>query len=165
MILRKAGILAMGLLTAISAFFSNCKPAKEITSFEVVTLREVGTAAWTDEWEFVRTETGVTFTYYSGPWEFQEDVTREEFVEKRVEGGEEFLQEVLKLFNDCRISAWDGFRKSNPNVLDGTMFSFKGVINDGEEISASGSNSYPGKYRDFKEAIRNLVTSGTIKGE
>lgn len=165
MSIRRAGIAAMGLLTLISTFLSGCIKAKKITSFEVVTLSEVGSAAWTYEWEFVRTKNGVTFTYYSGSWEFDDDRTREDFIEKRIEGDGAFLEEVLKLFNDCKLSAWNGFRKSNPNILDGRMFTFKAVLNEGEEIGASGSNSFPSGYRDFKEALRNLVENGTVGGE
>ena len=163
--LRKAGVIIMGLLTMLSVFFQGCKPAKKITDFEIVTLTEHGTAALTDEWEIQKTPAGAKFVYYSGPWEFHDDVTREDCVKKVVEGDETFYQDLLKVLTDCKLSAWDGFRKSNKGVLDGTMFSLKAVINGGETVSASGSNAYPTGYRDLKEVFYNLASYGTIRGE
>ena len=69
---------------------------------------------------------------------------------------EEFIKEVINIFNKYSIINWDGFHKSNKNVLDGDSFSLNIHFLDGSSISASGYMSYPKNYGDFKKEIDDL---------
>ncbi|MBR5340544.1 MAG: hypothetical protein IK151_01310 [Erysipelotrichaceae bacterium] len=66
-------------------------------------------------------------------------------------------EKVLKLLNDCKILAWDGFRGDHPKgVSDGTMFTLKAVVND-QKIYADGSENFPKYYREFNNGLRELL--------
>ena len=63
---------------------------------------------------------------------------------------------VLKLLNDCGITAWDGFYGPHPKrIRDGTMFDFKATVN-GKRISAHGSQNFPPHYRDFRDGLYDI---------
>ncbi len=68
--------------------------------------------------------------------------------------------EVIGLLNDCRVMSWNGFSGKNPpHVLDGYMFTFRAVVNDGKKIYADGSNNYPKHYHDFKTKISEYLNA------
>ena len=65
-----------------------------------------------------------------------------------------FLEKLLALLEEYKVSAWDGFSVSNPNVLDGTSFSLSVGFKEKEKnISAHGYMSFPPHYRDFRDAL------------
>lgn len=55
-----------------------------------------------------------------------------------------------------KVSTWDNFNRSNPNVLDGEMFSLNVKI-DNTEIKAHGNNSFPTRYRQFYNTIYEII--------
>ena len=64
---------------------------------------------------------------------------------------------VLKLLNDCKILAWDGFKGDHPKgVSDGIMFTLRAVVND-QKIYADGSENFPKYYREFNNGLRELL--------
>ena len=65
--------------------------------------------------------------------------------------------EIAGVFIDCDVASWNGFHGSDPRVLDGYSFSFEAALSDGTTISASGSNSSPKGYPEFKAAIGKLL--------
>ena len=70
---------------------------------------------------------------------------------------EAFLEKLLALLTEYKVSAWDGFSVSNPNVLDGTSFSLSvGFREEEKNISAHGYMSFPPRYRDFRDALGEL---------
>lgn len=65
---------------------------------------------------------------------------------------------VITELNNCGVMRWDGFRGKNPpGVLDGYMFSFDALVNDGAKIYASGSNNYPRHYREFRDWLYKVL--------
>lgn len=122
------------------------------SDFESIIIDINGSEAATQEYEILRTADGVRISYYYGPWMYSDDEPKEDWLEDRVEGGRDLLDEVLILINDCKVKKWDGFSKSASGVLDGESFSFEAVI-DGSRLTAHGSNSFPGGFNDF---INNL---------
>ena len=65
---------------------------------------------------------------------------------------------VVGLLDRCGVIRWDGFYGKNPpHVLDGTMFDFSAVVNDGRKLCANGSNNFPKHYRDFTDALREML--------
>lgn len=130
---------------------------KMITSFDTITLSETGMRAFTDEYEIVRTDAGVTLSYYAGAWKYNESQSKEDCLAARAEKENEVYEQILKLLNECKVMSWDGFSESDPRALDGTIFSFIAIVNDGIKINATGSNAYPKNYDRFKDTIRGMI--------
>ncbi len=149
--------VAVLLFLLMTACTNTEEDMKQITSFDTITISITGTMASTEEYELVRTADGVDFSYYSGGWNFNEDMDREECLINRVAGNEENYQQMLALLNECEVMEWNGFNESNPNVLDGESFSFSATVNDGTTISAGGSNAYPKNYATLLHAIEAIV--------
>ena len=125
--------------------------------FKRSTLSETGTAASTYELEVLKTDSGVRVSEYNGPWNYWDDTSREDCLQARVEGGEDLYQKIALQCSAFGLRSWNGFSKSDPHALDGTMFSFEATLTDGTTISAHGSNAYPDHYRAFVEYIRSLL--------
>ena len=69
--------------------------------------------------------------------------------------------DILKLMNDCRLLSWDGFRGSHPKgVRDGIMFTLKASVNGGKSIYASGSENFPKHFREFRQGLHDILSSG-----
>ncbi len=126
-------------------------------AFQRVTLSETGTMASTREYEAVRTENGARVSLYDGPWNYHEGTDREDCLQARKEGGGEFYLELAVKFRALGLSSWDGFSKNASGVLDGTMFSFEAVMQDGSVLHARGSNAFPENYVTFTDYLWNLV--------
>ena len=54
------------------------------------------------------------------------------------------------------LKKWDGFSKSDRNVLDGSSFYFSAHFDDGSSISANGYMRYPKGYGEVKAALDGL---------
>ena len=124
--------------------------------FERITLNEHGSAAEAREYEAVKTKSGAILTLYIGRWNYDDKITKEECVEKRIEGGEELYDKLAALAGECDIENWDGFSETNPNVLDGYSFRFEAAA-DGKSIYASGSNAAPDHYYEFENGLRDIL--------
>ena len=75
-------------------------------------------------------------------------------------------QEFIELMNTCGVTRWDGFRKDNQDVMDGTSFTFKATVNDGETISADGYADFPKGYSEFVAGLESILEKrGTIEVE
>ena len=80
-------------------------------------------------------------------------VSSEEAVKVIVD--ENFLDSLEKILIKYRVDRWDGFHKSNKNVMDGSSFSLSVIMEDGS-ISASGYMKYPKNYGEFISEIDNM---------
>ena len=70
------------------------------------------------------------------------------------------IQEIIRKYN---IKKWNGFNKSNDDVLDGHGFSLF-VRYDDYEIKAEGYMKYPKNYMDFQEEIKEYFDNIVNKG-
>lgn len=62
--------------------------------------------------------------------------------------------ELLRaLIDEFDLWSWNGFQKSNSQVLDGDSFGLSASFADGTELSAWGSNAYPKGYSAGAQAI------------
>ena len=62
--------------------------------------------------------------------------------------------ELLRaLIDELDLWSWNGFQKSNSQVLDGDSFGLSASFADGTELSAWGSNAYPKGYSAGAQAI------------
>ena len=69
-------------------------------------------------------------------------------------------QTMLDLMNKCGILRWNGFHGKHPkNVKDGIMFSFKASVNDGQTISADGSENFPKGYYEFVRTLNEMLSA------
>lgn len=67
------------------------------------------------------------------------------------------VSELMGIFKKYDIYSWDGYDKSDDEVLDGMGFSLYVQFSDGSCINAHGNNMFPQKFREFDEAICSLV--------
>jgi hypothetical protein len=75
---------------------------------------------------------------------------------KKVEVNEEVMKKLEAILNKYKIYKWDGFNKTNKNVLDGDDFHFSLSLKDGTSVSASGYMSWPKNYREATGEIISL---------
>ena len=84
---------------------------------------------------------------------------------KEYEISEDKLKEIINVLNKYEVSNWDGYSKSDPNVLDGDSFSFSLYEKDGTNISASGYMMWPDHYRDVKTELKEIFDSFIKEGD
>ena len=67
---------------------------------------------------------------------------------KEIEISSEKMKELENILNKYNVSKWDGFNKTDKNVLDGDSFSFSLRTEDNKSISASGYMKWPDNYKN-----------------
>ena len=83
-------------------------------------------------------------------------VEEEKAIKKEVSSSDiRILEDILNKYN---VNKWDGFNKTDKNVLDGNSFSLNIVLND-KSISASGYMKWPNNYGEFKKEIDMLFAT------
>ena len=70
-----------------------------------------------------------------------------------------FANEVINILNKYNVTSWDGFNKSDRNVLDGDSFSFSLRYDEDKEVDAHGYMRYPNNYRDVKQELIDIFTN------
>ena len=65
-----------------------------------------------------------------------------------VEAPSDFSDKIKNILIKYEVSKWNGFNKSNQNVLDGDDFSLSVRMQDNQNISAHGYMSWPKNYRE-----------------
>lgn len=78
------------------------------------------------------------------------EVSEEDKTTKEVD--KEFIIKVEEILNKYEVYKWNGFNKSDNDVLDGDSFSLS-VSTEEETISASGYMSYPDNYLKVKNEL------------
>ena len=71
--------------------------------------------------------------------------------------GSKEYDDLAAKFYKLGVPSWNGFSKSDPNVLDGESFSLDIELSDGRKIYAHGCNAYPKNYHEFMELIDEAV--------
>lgn len=74
----------------------------------------------------------------------------------RIDAG--ILDRLSQLAKTHNMKAWDGFDKTNSNILDGSGFNLSVTFEDGRAISASGSNAMPKGYWEALPDIEKVFT-------
>lgn len=67
-----------------------------------------------------------------------------------------FVKKIEDILNKYNVSRWNGFSKSDKNVLDGNSFSLSVIFQNDEKISASGYMMYPDNYGDVSGELDKL---------
>ena len=130
------------------------------TNFEFtrITLTITGTAAWSQEYEILRTKDGgVDASYYEGGWKFNKSEKRSNCRTGHGSWGQSYYNGMVKKLTDLDVISWAGYNGSNPDVLDGSSFSFEAVLTNGKTVYAHGTNAYPKNYRAVRECLDEAV--------
>ena len=124
-----------------------------IDSFEMVTLSTRGMRC-ADDYEIVKKDNTAEVSQYRISYrEGKED----RILMRRAAVGE---NDILQMLNNCSILSWDGFHGKHPRgVKDGIMFSFSATVNGGKTIKADGSQNFPKHYRDFTQALHDILSN------
>jgi hypothetical protein len=69
--------------------------------------------------------------------------------------GKEKVTKLEEMLNDTNLYKWNGFKKSDKNVLDGDSFSFNLKFDEKKHIDASGYMMWPTDYVNIKALIVN----------
>lgn len=69
---------------------------------------------------------------------------------------EEFVKKVEDVLSENEVGSWDGFKKSDKNVLDGDSFGMYIDFVDGTSISANGYMSWPKNYSTVRNKLDDL---------
>ena len=126
-----------------------------IDSFEIVTLSTRGMRC-ADDYEIVKKDNTAEVSQYR----ISDREGKEDRILMRLAAVSE--NDILQLLNDCNILSWDGFHGKHPRgVKDGVMFSFSATVNDGKMIKADGSQNFPKHYRDFTQALHDILSNET----
>ena len=67
-----------------------------------------------------------------------------------------YAAELEKLVSDYKLEDWNGFRGSDPRVLDGEGFTLQLSFADGLSVYASGENKFPDGYYGAVNAIEDV---------
>ena len=127
---------------------------KELNSFETVFWRISGMRGST-EYEIVNKGEESEFTEYM--MRCAKGGGMERVPERSVTCKTERILEIL---NSCEVASWDGFHGKHPKgVRDGIMFRFELVVGGDEKITAEGSENFPKHFREFRDAMRELLNS------
>ena len=76
--------------------------------------------------------------------------------EVEVEIDEKVINNLLDLLNKYEVGKWNGFRKSDKNVLDGHDFSLSIWQDDGTNIHASGYMKWPKNFREVSKELKEI---------
>lgn len=74
----------------------------------------------------------------------------------KLETNEEFVQKLESVIGEYSLKKWDGYSKSDDNVLDGNGFGFSARFDDDTSIYASGYMMYPKNYAQVRGALGGL---------
>ena len=151
------------LLAALAALLTGCGPqtAPAVNDFQRLTLSISGSMANVREYEVLAEAGSAVLSCYNGWWDWEDPGDRENYLETRTEDSPDLYQSVLTLLDDCGVAGWDGFSESDPNVLDGEMFSLELVLADGSVLTAHGSNAWPDGYNTFYQGLLALLDRGS----
>ena len=69
------------------------------------------------------------------------------------------LEDIKKIINENEIYKWDGFDKSNDNVMDGSEFNLEVIYDDGSKIVAHGYMKYPDNYEESSKPLKEYLDS------
>ena len=73
--------------------------------------------------------------------------------EKKVEITKEELKELEDILNKYKVGNWDGFKKYNKHIMDGSSFNINIKTEEGLKVEASGYMKWPNNYTEASNEI------------
>lgn len=132
---------------------------KQVTAFENILIRESGMRV-TEEYEIIGKGDYCEISLY------QIIFVQNSNEDKRVlmQSTQYDIQDFIKMMNECGFASWNGFEGKHPkNVHDGIMFKLYATINDGDTVSANGSENFPKNYKKFMGEIKSILNSQNVQ--
>ena len=80
----------------------------------------------------------------------------EEEKSTKIEIDEMAVKNVLNILNKYNVKSWNGFDKSDMDVLDGNSFSMSLTEKDGTNTSAHGYMMWPDNYHEVRDELDEL---------
>lgn len=68
-----------------------------------------------------------------------------------------YLEELAKIINDNEIYKWNGFDKSDKNILDGSSFNLEVNYSNDKSLKAYGYMKYPKNYKEGHKALSDFL--------
>ena len=143
--MRKQVLLCF-LLFLAAALLGGCqrKRLKEDVLVESFSYETIGTAMGSEaSFTIVHEGNSYTVTQSSGGGQ----TIRTAHVERKI------MVQATDILRAHDALSWNGFEKSNPLVMDGSSFILSIAFDDGTNISARGTNSYP---KGLSAAVREI---------
>ena len=78
-------------------------------------------------------------------------ITEEETL--KIEISPKEINKIEKILKENEIGNWNGFQKTDKNVLDGNSFSLSIRFTNNDSISASGYMKYPNNYKKVQAEL------------
>lgn len=85
------------------------------------------------------------------PWDGEE----EEFFDYPVAA--ETLDKARTILENYNVASWAGFRREDPNALDGYSMRFQAEFVDGSRIEAFGENNFPKNFNEVFSELDDLT--------
>ena len=81
-------------------------------------------------------------------------ITEEETL--KIEISPKEINKIEKILEENEVGKWNGFQKSDKNVLDGNSFSLSIRFTNNDSITASGYMKYPTNYKKVKDKLDKI---------
>lgn len=78
-------------------------------------------------------------------------------IDKEVDSS--ILEELSSVITNNHLEKWDGFSKSDDNVMDGYGFTLIVKFDDGRTLTVDGYEKYPKNYEKVHEALVEVLES------
>lgn len=72
---------------------------------------------------------------------------------------DEQVEEIIDMLNKYEVWRWNGFDEHDPDVFDGSSFSFSLSVQDGKTIEAHGYCMYPENYSEVIQSLLRVFNS------
>ena len=76
--------------------------------------------------------------------------------EKEIEINQDFIEKIVTILKKYEVTKWDGFNKSDHDVMDGDSFSISITMINDKSINASGYMKWPNNFRNVRDEISVL---------
>lgn len=164
----KVKIVIISLLLVIAVVLGTVlilkKPAdKELSDIESFSFYYSNGYAMNSDVRYELKKQGSTYLAIIKPY----DVPEDDIISIVVDN--DFVNKLYNLLKRYRVSSWNGFNKTDPDVLDGDSFSISIHDSKGNSIYASGYMMYPDNYNYVENEldymfmkIYNIKTGGSL---
>ena len=78
---------------------------------------------------------------------------------KKVEISKDKVKKLEDILNKYNVGSWDGFKKYDKDVLDGSSFNLSLGCFDDTSVSASGYMKWPENYREVRGELESFFNS------
>ena len=137
-------IVAVGIILVVFNLFKN----KEITGIKKFSYTSSGGMAYNGNSKYEIICDNECIANIKMPYEIEK---------KNITINPDVVDKLLNIFNKYKVYNWNGFDKTDKNVLDGSSFSISIIDDNDYSIDAHGYMKYPRNYREVIDNIKNIL--------